>query len=81
MGTNVFRPSSINRNEYVQAVFEFPKGSFLHNLVQVEFYVSELPKNVQYSTLCQFTLMLCDECTSSLYYYVLCHKKPVYLLI
>jgi hypothetical protein len=49
---NFFRPGNVNRNEYVQAVFELPKGSFLHNLAQVEFFVLELPKNIQYTTLC-----------------------------
>lgn len=47
MGRNVFRPSNFNRNEYVQVVFELPEGSFLHNLAQVEIYVSELPKDIQ----------------------------------
>jgi len=67
-GKKCFRPRNINRNEYVQAVFELPKGSFLHGLAQVEFYVSELPKNILYSTLCHFTLMLCDEGTNNYYY-------------
>jgi len=64
----VFRPNNIIRNKNFQVVFELPKGSFCVILHRLDFMCQNYHKNIWYSTLCQLTLLLCDEGTSNYYY-------------
>jgi hypothetical protein len=57
IGTNVFRQSLSYLNVY-----------FCIILYRLNFMCQNYYKNIWYSTLCQLTLMPCDEGTSNYYY-------------